>query len=136
MRISTKNSEIEIKELLEDLFVSLNSKDSNNIRVLFHPSAIFANIGNSNELFLRSLDEYLETTIEAIKKYNIEVKNELEEITHMNIIDGIVASVEFKYTMFMPESKGSHTGLIHLVNENNKWLFLNWTDRGLEIQDK
>ena len=80
MEISTKNSELEIKELIEDLFTSLNLKDSNNLRELFHPSATFANIGNSNELFLRSLDEYLETAIEPIKKHNIDVKNELKEI--------------------------------------------------------
>ncbi len=132
MGISIKNPEIEIKELIEDLFTSLNLKERDNIRELFHPNATFANIGNSNELFLRSLEEFLETTIEAITKHNIEVKNELEEITHIQTIDGVVASVEIKYTMFMPQSKGFHTGLLHLVNENKKWLFLNWTDRGIE----
>lgn len=132
MGISTKSPEIEIKELIEDLFTSLNSKDSNTLRKLFHPRAMFANIGNSNELFIRSLDEYLETTIEAIKKLNIEVKNELKEITHLQTIDGVAASVEIKYTMFMPQSKGFHTGFLHLVNEKKKWIFLNWTDRGLE----
>ena len=79
MGISTKKSEIEIKELIEDLFIALNSKDSNTMRKLFHPRAMFANIGNSNELSIRHLDEYLETTIEAIKKLNIEVKNELKD---------------------------------------------------------
>ncbi|MFX1507258.1 MAG: nuclear transport factor 2 family protein [Promethearchaeota archaeon] len=132
MGILTKNPEIEIKELIEDLFSSLNSKDSNNMREIFHSKATFANIGNSNKLFLRSLDNFLETTIEAIKKHNIEVRNELEEIIHLNIIDGVVASAEIRYTMFMPQSKGFHTGLLHLVNENKKWLFLNWTDRGIE----
>lgn len=132
------NPAIEIKELIEDLFTSLNSKDSNNLKKLFHPKATFANIGNSNELYLRSLDEYLETTVEAIKKHNIEVKNEIEEITHLQTTDSVIASVEIKYIMLMPNSKGSHTGLLHLVNESNKWLFLNWTDRGFEenIEDQ
>jgi len=130
--MSTKNPEIEIKELVEDIFTSLNSKNSTNLRNLFHPRATFANIGNSNELFIRSLDEYLETTVEAIKKYNIEVKNELEEIIHQQTIDDVIACVEIKYTMLMPQSKGSHTGLLHLVNENKEWRFLNWTDRGFE----
>ena len=130
MRIPEKNPEIEIKEIIEDLFNSLNSKDSNNLRELFHPKATFANIGNSNELFLRSLDTFLETTIEAIKKHNIEVRNKLEEVIHLNVIDGVVASAEIRYTMFMPQSKGFHTGLLHLVNEDKKWMFLNWTDRG------
>ncbi|MFX0015046.1 MAG: nuclear transport factor 2 family protein [Promethearchaeota archaeon] len=123
---------MEIKKAIENLFTSLNSRNSNNLRELFHPRAIFANIGNSNDLFIRSLDEYLETTVEAIKKYNIEVKNELKEITHLQTVDEVIASVEIKYSMFMPQSKGSHTGLLHLVNENNKWLVLNWTDRGIE----
>jgi hypothetical protein len=66
------------------------------------------------------LDEFLETTIEAIKKHNIEVRNELEEIIHLYVIDGVVASIEIKYTMFMPQSKGSHTGLLHLVKEDKE----------------
>lgn len=129
---STRNPEIEIKEIIEDLFTALNTKDSNIMRELFHPRATFANIGNSNELYIRSLDEYLETTIEAIKKHKIEVNNEVEDVIHLQIIDGVIASVEIKYTMLMPDSKGSHTGFFHLVNENKKWLFLNWTDRGFE----
>jgi len=136
MAISTNDSKIDIEKLIKDFFKSFNSKDSNRLRELFHPKATFANIGNNNELFLRSLEDYLESTVEAIKKLNIKVKYELEEIMHLQIIDNIIASAEIKYIMIMPQSKGIHTGLLHLMNEKKNWLFLNWTDRGIEEKQK
>ena len=92
---------IEIKELIEDLFTCLNANDSGKLKELFHPKATFANIGNANDLFIRSIKEYLKTTEEAIKKHNIKVENKLEEITHLQMIDEVIASVELRYTMIV-----------------------------------
>ena len=130
MKQSVTDPMIEIKEIIEDLFAFFNNKEEDHLRELFHPKAIFANIGNANELYIRTVDEFIDTTIVAIKQNNIEVENKIEEIKHLQIIDGVIAALEITYTMIMKDSIGKHTCFLHLVKENGKWYVLDWVDRG------
>ena len=135
MNQSSLDPMIEIKEIVEDLFSCINNKNDDHLRELFHPKAIFANIGNANELYTRTVNEFINTTIVAMKEHNIEVENKIEEIKHLQIIDGVIAALEINYTMVMKESISTHTCFLHLVKESGKWYIFDWVDRGIEIQE-
>ena len=135
--MTTKNNEIEqIKNSLLVFFQGLDETNEELFKSVTHQNVRTVNIGNSNEIFVFTVEEIIEYTITGLrnaiqKNPGFFSRREEIDIDHITVHE-IIASAEVSYKMVMPESVGYHRIYFHLAKENGKWMIVNIIDRGLE----
>ncbi len=128
----------EIINLIQSYFKIMSDCDEEAFANIWHDKAQRVSIGNSNEIMVFSKDNIIEFSLRGLKNAietipGFFVRNEIIEISHIEILD-VIATVEVKWHMIMPENRGEHTSCFHLAIENGKWNILNLLDRGIEKQ--
>ncbi|NHJ47216.1 MAG: hypothetical protein FK733_05455 [Asgard group archaeon] len=132
------DEKLKLKELTEDFISILEQCDEKKFQELWHPSAIRFGLGNANELGTMNKEEMIQYSINGLKnlKQQIpnpeEIKFRIDEIIDIKCIQDIIASVELKWQMTLPGSKGTHHTFINFAKDKDKWFIINVLDKGFE----
>lgn len=114
--------------------------DEDKFLEIWHPDARRFSVGNSNELHSFNLTEIIEFSLKGIRQLRKEnpqsskIQHVLDEVLHLSIYSNLVAGVEVRWHMILPNSKGLHRTYFHLARQNDKWLIVNVLDRGYELE--
>lgn len=127
-----------IKNVIIDYIKSNERSDWNKFSELWHPDAKRLNVGNDNELLITPTEDIKKFSFEGLQNLrkqipDAEIKFSVESFSHIDVHDGIVASVELNWIMFLPGSKGKHKTYFHLVKMDGNWIIVNVLDRGYEV---
>lgn len=140
--MNTQNEEIMIKELVEDYLAIMEVGDEEKFKNLWHPKAIKFGLGNSKELHAHDLDDLIKFSLKGIQNLRKQlpdpsiVKFKIDEIIELKCIEGCIASVEMKWNMILPGSKGIHHTFIQFAKDKNMWYIVNILDKGFEIVEE
>jgi hypothetical protein len=106
----------QIRDVLEVLFESLNTRNDEQIRQVWHPAATL--FLNSTVLCIRPMSFLL--SIPDLVRF------EIEQVRHIDVQQAI-ATARVNYRMPV----GTHAGFFNLVKVDGQWLIANWVDQGL-----
>ncbi|NHJ03806.1 MAG: hypothetical protein EAX90_03215 [Candidatus Heimdallarchaeota archaeon] len=132
------DEEIILKEIVEDFINILEKGDVENFKNLWHPKALKFGLGNTNELMVMNKDEMIKFALEGIQGLRKQIPNQemirfqIDEIIRIQLIENIAASVEVKWHMILPGSKGNHHSFIQFAKDNKKWFIINILEKGFE----
>jgi hypothetical protein len=132
------DEKIILKELTEDFIYILEQSDEKKFQNLWHPKAVRFGLGNSKDLGTMNKDEMIKYSINGLKNLKKQISNpevikfEIDEIVEIKCIQNIIASVELKWHMNLPGSKGTHHTFINFAKDKNKWYIVNILDKGFE----
>jgi hypothetical protein len=129
--------EDKIRDLIEKYTKCNETSDWESFIELWHPEARRLNVGNNNQLLITPTDDIKKFSFDGLKNLkqqmpDADIRFEIDEFTHIDIYDNVVASVELKWKMFLPGSKGTHKTYFHLVKLDDLWIIVNVLDRGFE----
>lgn len=108
---------------------------------LWHPEARRFGIGNSMELGVMNKEEIIKFSINGLKGLKKQLPNPeiinftIDEIIDIKCIEGVIASVELKWHMVLPGSKGTHHTFIQFAKQDGMWYIVNVLDKGYEIEE-
>ena len=137
----TVDEEKVLKELAEDFIHILEESDEEKFKDIWHPKAIRFGIGNSKELMTMNKEEMIKFSINGLKGLKDQLPNPeiikftIDEILQIRIYEGLIGSVELKWNMVLPGSKGNHHTFIQFAKDKDKWLIVNVLDRGFEEEE-
>jgi hypothetical protein len=132
------NEELILKELTEDFIHILEQSDEKKFQEIWHPKAVRFGLGNANELGTMNMEEMIKYSLNGLEnlKQQIpnpeEIKFQIDEIIEIKCIQNVIASVELKWQMTLPGSKGTHHTFINYAKDNDKWFIVNVLDKGFE----
>ena len=135
-----KDERTRFRELVTTYLNTMCVGDEGKFLEIWHPDARRFSIGNSNELNSFGLAEIVEYSLKGIKQLRKElpksskIQHILDEVLHLSIYNNLVAAVEVKWHMILPDSKGLHHTYFHLAKQKDKWLIVNVLDRGYELE--
>lgn len=136
----TKDDRVKFRELVTNYLKIMCAGDEEKFLGIWHPDARRFSVGNSDELHSFNLEEIAEYSLKGIRQLREEnpksgkIQHVLDEILHLSTYNNLVAAVEAKWHMIMPDSKGVHHTYFHLARQNDKWLIVNVLDRGYELR--
>lgn len=118
----------DVKKVIDNFFIGLNSKDTIVINLSCHPDIFLQTILNTKDgdkLKTDSFPDFLKSIATIPKDVTIEEKSLKYEIK----IDGSLAHVWTPYEFYI-DKKLSHKGVnsFTLVKENDKWLIIHVID--------
>ncbi len=142
MKMNTPNNEIMIKELVEEYLAIMEEGNVEKFKELWHPKAIRYGLGNSKELHAFNLDEMIKFSLTGIQNLRKQLPDpsiiqfKIDEILELKCIEGVIASVELKWHMLLPGSKGIHHTFIQFAKDKKMWYIVNVLDKGFEIVEE
>ncbi|MHA1738303.1 MAG: nuclear transport factor 2 family protein [Candidatus Heimdallarchaeota archaeon] len=140
--MNTPNDEIMLKELVEDYLAIMEEGNEEKFKKLWHPKAIRFGLGNDKELNAFDLDDMIKFSLNGLKNLRKQlpdpsiVQFKIDDIIELKCIEGCIASVEMKWHMLLPGSKGIHHTFIQFAKDKNIWYIVNILDKGFEIVEE
>ena len=128
-----QDSEIDqIRELLQTYYRCFAKFDGEGMNALWHPEGKLFNVGNRNEFLIRDPATFTERWSVIKEKLDYELTIEIDDMRHIVVYDGLIASAEVKWRMVMPDSWGEHCSYYHLAKIDGVWQIAGVVDRGWE----
>ena len=116
---------------IKDYFYAFNAMDGDAYLKLWKEDGRLINVGNSGKFLYRSPEDFAKA-LAKWKDMEVDFTCQMQEEPHSRIVDGLVASIEVRYNMIMPESIGEHTSFFHLICDEGQWKITSLMDRGFE----
>ncbi|MBK5112254.1 MAG: nuclear transport factor 2 family protein [Candidatus Heimdallarchaeota archaeon] len=138
--MNKKTEELEIKRLVEDYIDIMEKCDEERFLALWHPDARRFGLGNDNQLHSFTQDEIVKYSIAGLKNLKEQIPNPeiikftVNEIVHISVSQGVIASAEVKWQMVLPGSKGVHHTFIQFAKKEDEWFIVNVLDKGFEME--
>ena len=140
--MNTPNDEIMLKEIVEDYIAIMEEGNEEKFKELWHPKAVRFGMGNAKELHAFDRDEIIKFSIKGLQNLRKQIPDQsmvkftIDEILDIKCIEGCIASVELKWHMLLPGSKGIHHTFIQFAKDKDIWYIVNVLDKGFEIVEE
>jgi hypothetical protein len=127
-----------IKQLALNFIEILEQCNEEKFNEIWHPKAIRFGLGNANELMTMNKEEMIKFSLDGLRNLKNQLPNPddvkftVDEIINIKCIKNVIASVELKWHMVLPGSKGTHHTFIQFAKDKDKWLIINVLDKGYE----
>jgi hypothetical protein len=126
----TQSTAIEkVKAVLYLYHDSCERFDDAQVSELLHPEARLFNVGNANQFFIRSRQEFVEGAVIAPREHQVEVKFDVE-IQRVDVYDDLIATAQVLNHITYSDSEGEHHSYINLAKIDGAWCIVNVLDRG------
>jgi hypothetical protein len=131
-----QSAEIEkVKAVLQLYHASCERFDDAQVSELLHPEARMFNVGNDNQFFIRSRQEFVAGAVIAPREHQIEIKFDVE-IQRVDVYDDLIATAQVLNRITYSDSRGEHHNFINLAKIDGAWYVVNVLDRGKLLVDE
>ncbi len=118
-----------VKEVLKLYHDSCERFDDVQVSELLHPKAQMFNVGNDNQFFIRSRQEFVAGAVIAPREHQVELKFDVE-IQRVDVYDDLIATAQVLNHITYSDSQGEHHSFINLAKIDGVWYIVNVLDRG------
>ena len=125
----------EVKKVLRLYHDSCERFDDAQVSEILHPEARMFNVGNDNQFFIRSQQEFVAGAVIAPREHQVELKFDVE-IQRVDVYDDLVATAQVFNRVTYSDSRGEHHSFINLAKIDGVWYIVNVLDRGKLLVDE
>ena len=118
-----------VSKVLQDYYDSCERSDDKRVSAFLHSEARMFNVGNDNEFFIRSRQEFVEGAIIAPRTHQVELAFDVE-IERVDVVDDLIATAKVRNHVTYADSTGEHHSYVNLAKIDGQWVIVNVLDRG------